>query len=250
MKYRADGWIPDPPANYYAYTAPENRRKSLLSDLRPFSISRHDQGNTASCVAQAVVKALEIKRVMQLGKDAHVDLSRMQLWSMSREMMDPPRNRGDSGTYISFACDCLRRFGIAPEVDWPFDMDKIAMSPSWRSMRHAYCHRITTYRRITSTGQQRVQDCIAALAAGEPVVFGTVIGSNWFDYKPGTVLNIPTDDVGHHATVLEGWGGAYFFDENSWSRNWGMDGYCYLDPDVIASPDSNDFWTIQRGVEA
>jgi hypothetical protein len=250
---RGTGCLADPPGKYLKLDISSlHVPKSIgFSDLRKFSTNRQDQGNTQSCVAQAVVKALEIKRCMRYGNEAHVDLSRRQIWYLSREMMNPPRNREDSGTYISFACDVLRRFGVAPEADFPWNTD-YDQSPTWKSMRKAYLHRITAYRRITSEGAQRVEDCKAALAAGEPIVFGTAVGNNWFDYKAGAIIypTDPNDTDGHHATTLEGWNGQYFLDENSWGNNWGLDGYCMLHPDVIASDTSHDFWTIQGGWEA
>ena len=49
-------------------------------DLRQYTSPRHNQYNLGSCVAQSVVKALEIKRIKEHGHAKHVDLSVLALY--------------------------------------------------------------------------------------------------------------------------------------------------------------------------
>ena len=216
-------------------------------DMRPYSPSelRQNQRQTNSCVAHSVVKALEIKRIMEMGLAAHVDLSILAVYYLAREMMAPPQCHIDDGTFVSHACDILRRFGAAEEKDWPFDMKKVNVSPSWTVMRNAYLHKIKAFYRIRSEGQKRIRDVIAALRAGNPVVYGTMIDNQWFDYGPGKVLQLAKTEEGGHATTLIGWDGENFIGENSWGTHWGDDGFYLMSPDVIASDQAWDFWVIQ-----
>lgn len=226
-------------------------------DLRPYSSTAHNQMATASCVANAVAKALEIKeRFHQASQGlpmAHTDISRLHLYYLSREL-HRAQNR-DGGTYISLCCEALNRFGLLPESVWPFDLRMLCVSPSWGAMRKAYPKKIglSGYYRIKSTGDDRVADAIQALRAGHPVVYGTIVDSaHWFKYRAGDVLRPLTAFDGRHATVLVGWDDAQclFIGENSWGRNWG-DKACYLmDPAVVSSPESRDFWVIRGHWEA
>ena len=218
-------------------------------DLRPFSSPRHDQRHTSSCVAQSTVKALEIKRIMKHGHEAHVDLSVLAVYYLAREMMLPPQTHVDGGVYVSHACDVLRRFGACPEEAWPFDLSKVNMSPSWRAMRQAYLHKIDSFYRIRSTGAQRVADVLAALRSDNPVVYGTAVGDNWQGYRDGEILRVlPNENItGRHATVLVGWDGVCFIGENSWGESWGSEGFYLLAPEVIESEQASDFWVIQSG---
>lgn len=217
-------------------------------DLRPFSSPRHNQGSTGSCVAQATIKALEIKRIQKYGRAAHVDLSRLAVYYLARELMSPPECTKDEGTFVSHAFDAVRRFGVPPETDWPWDQTKICTPPSWRAMRSAYLSKITAFYKIKSTGQDRVKAVIECLRAGNPVVFGTACGDNWFEYKKGQVLGLPAKTVGGHATVLVGYQKGNFIGENSWGF-WGDNGFYLMSPSVIASSESSDFWVPMVGWE-
>ena len=216
------GFRPEPDSDkHWSY---EDRLKSRMTaqvtgdvNLRPFSTPRHHQLNSSSCVANAVVKALEIKRVMhQSGHHKHVDLSRLAVYYLARELMMPPETHVDGGTYISHACDVLRRFGVCREEDWPFDLSKINTAPSWRAMRKAYTHKIESFFKIRSTGTDRCDEVIRCLQAGNPVVFGTDVGRNWSQYTKGQVLKCPDTTTGRHATVIVGIQDGKFIGENSW----------------------------------
>lgn len=217
----------------------------LGSDLRPHSSPRHDQRSTNSCVPQSIVKALEIKRIQKYGHGAHVDLSVSALYYLARELMLPPETEHDEGTYLSVAADCLRRFGVCMEADWPFEEHRLFDAPSWRAMRRAYVNKISAWYRIDSSGTDRVNDVIVNLAIGNPVPWGTVVGDNWLNYASGEVLG-KVDGVvrGRHATTLVGWDpslhGGVFIGENSWGP-WGDNGFYLIAPEVIAAVESSDF---------
>lgn len=256
------GWVPESDnltkeelSRHWIYEDDLKDRMVALTDskevdLRPFSSPRHNQRWTNSCVANAVVKALEIKEIMKNGgHDGHTDLSVMEVYYLAREITWPPTTQVDKGTFISHACDVLRRFGVCPDKDWPWVPSKINESPTWMAMRKAYLHKIEAFYKIYSTGGKRIEEVIRCLHAGNPVVFGTTVGSNWFGYKKGQVLQAPSKIEGRHATVILGWRDGHFIGENSWGENWGDRGFYLMDPSVIAHPNSQDFWVIQEGYE-
>lgn len=255
------GHLPDPDDSRH-FTFSAQLRPHLVpangsADLRPFSSKRHDQGQTGSCVAQAVVKALENlerQHICQekgvapstLQETDHENLSVLALYFLCRHLMDPPQDNLDAGTFPSLACDCLRRFGVCTEAAWPFDTSKLFQPPTFMAMKNAFVHRVSAYYRITETGNDRVQSVVDALRANHPVVYGTDIGDNWQKYQRGQVLGLPTSSDGGHATHLVGWDDSrgVFVGENSWGTLWGDDGFYLLAPEVIAAPSSRDFWVI------
>ena len=220
-------------------------------NLRQYSSPRHNQFSTSSCVAQAVVKALEIKRIMQRGHEAHVDLSRLAVYWMARNLMFPGETGNDNGTYISLAFDALRRYGAPPEADWPWNVTKLFTAPSWQAMRKAYVSKIDAFYKVRSVGQDRIDMVVEALRAGNPVVFGTNVDSSWDVYSKGQVLKPVSneDRAGRHATVLVGIEDGKFVGENSWGDRWGDEGFYLMDPAVVSSPVSADFWVPQMGWE-
>src|SRR5215475_13535107 len=147
MAYMLGGHLPDPHDDasmrgYWDFAAlkPNLAPAPGDADLRPYSSPRHDQGQTGSCVAQSVVKALEnLERQRlcrqrgispsQLRPGDHHNLSVLALYYLCREKMEPSRVREDSGTYISLACDCLRLFGVCTEETWSFDPSKLYDPP-------------------------------------------------------------------------------------------------------------------------
>ncbi|MEI7869732.1 MAG: C1 family peptidase [Candidatus Methylumidiphilus sp.] len=267
MTFKIGGHLPDPDdgeslKSYWDFSTqlrPHLAPSPGDVDLRPFSSDRHNQGNTGSCVAQAVVKALENMERQQicqqrgikpsdLGENDHQNLSVLALYYLCREFMQPSQVTEDSGTYPSLACDCLRRFGVCTEEEWPFEPDKLLFkAPSFTAMKGAFIHRLSAFYRITETGDDRVQSILDALRANHPVVYGTDIGDEWQSYKKGKVLKKPKNPEGGHATHLVGWDDTQgvLIGENSWGTHWGDDGYYLLAPEVVADNSrSRDFWVI------
>ena len=246
----ATGFLPEPDEDDNKHWSYEDTLKPGMAtlftgpnvDLRPFSSPRQDQKASSSCVAHATVKALEIKRIIEHGPENHVDLSRLAVYYLARELMFPPKTGKDSGTYISHAFDAMRRFGIPPESDWPFDLDKVNSPPSWMAMRSAPGHKITSFFKIRSKGNARVDEVVRCLQAGNPVVYGTQVGDEWFNYQVGQVLKLPVGTSSGHATVLVGFVNGLFVGENSWGSSWGQEGFYLMDPSVIANETSKDFW--------
>lgn len=221
-------------------------------DLREHTSPRHSQRALGSCVAQALVKALEIKRIQKEGRSAHVDLSTLHLYYMARELMIPPQTHVDGGTMISLACDALKRFGVCEEKSWPYVESKHHIAPPWFAAREGYLHRIKAFYRITGQGTDRLEGILLHLHAGNPVVFGTGVKSDFFDVGPGDVVQPIGNGVvmGGHAMVIVGYVDGCFIIENSWGTDWGDDGFARFHPDAIAEDWAHDIWAVAEGWES
>lgn len=216
-------------------------------DLREWSSPRHDQKHLGSCVAQATVKALEIKRNIRKGVASHIDLSVLAVYYLARELMNPRETHLDKGTYISHAFDAIRRFGVCEEALWPYDTEKFDCAPSWSAMRRAHLHKIESFYRITSHGKQRVEDVLLHLHAKNPVVFGTAVTASFYDTTAETVVGPVNGAVkGGHAMCIVGWLpdhlGGVFVVENSWGQGFADNGFFYASPEYVGDPWAFDFW--------
>jgi hypothetical protein len=257
---KLNGWNPDP-ANKM-YLAFDKSKLELRSskiqyksqndiDLRPYTSGRHDQCSTNSCVGQSVIKALEIKRIIQYGHANHVDLSVLDVYYGARERMTPSKVNEDLGTHIALACDVLRDFGVCRDVMHPFDVKNVNKKPSIMASREARINRIKGHFKIKRYGQDRLDDIIFNLHAGNPVVFGTAVGADWVNYRGGSnPLRVETQPKGRHAMVIIGFVDGLFIIENSWSNYWGEDGFGYVAPEVFTHPSTRDLWVMVDGSEA
>lgn len=253
--FKLGGYRSDPKDNYDVFDKSIFKASPINSgdiDLRPFSSPRHNQRQTSTCVAQSVIKALEIKRIQKHGKGAHVSLSVMDLYYGARDEMNPKETDRDQGTHIYLACDVLKRFGVCREIMNPFDEKNLFIPTPIIATRESYMNKIQSSYKISSEGNDRIQDVIINLQMGNPVVFGTLVGENWFDYNQKSLPLPPTklqDSKGSHATCLVGYVDGKFITENSWGEDWGDNGYGWLQPEVISDKYSQDFWVIVDGSE-
>jgi len=224
------------------------------SDLRPFSLRRHNQQNTNSCVAQAMTKAAEIKRVALHGKAAHVDLSPMAVYYLARELQGDTSK--DSGTRVSLGAEAMRRFGVCQESEWRFsDQNGVVTShlfdpPPWSVMRSAYMHKITAWYLLRSSGDELLRDVRANLLLQNPVVFAMHVDDGLRHYKAGTVLTSVEDTGVNHCQVIIGYDpkrDAYLV-EGSWGRSWADDGCLWVGPAVLTDS-SFDFVSMAAGPE-
>jgi C1A family cysteine protease len=259
-RIKLGGWKPDP-ANkkYYRFDKTALRltegnvqyQSADDVDLRPYTSARHDQRSTGSCVAQSVVKALEIKRIIQHGHVNHVDLSVLDVYYGARERMTPPEVDADDGTYISLACDVVREVGVCRDSMHPWSPANVFEKPTVMASREARLNRIQSHFKIKSYGQDRLNDIIFNLKAANPVVFGTTVGRDWMSYMGGaTPLTVETRPLGGHAMTIIGYVGGLFIIENSWGIIWGEDGFGYVDPAVFTHASTRDLWVIVDGSEA
>ena len=205
--YKCNGHIPDPKDKIYipfdkSKIIGVSNNSSQDVDLRPFSPSkfRHDQGQTESCVANSTTQAIFLKYVEKFGINNAFQFSRLDLYFGSRSEMTPPQNHIDAGTNICLAMDVLRRFGVCKEETWEFNPANINIASPILATREAFANKISGHFKIDSVGDQRINDIILNLQNKNPVVFGTIIGSNWFNYNfNGPAIGKPTDKQGGHA---------------------------------------------------
>lgn len=251
--FKLGGYRPDPknkPFIEFSKTQVKSSiRSSILDsqniDLRPFSSPLHFQGNSNSCCANSVIKALEIKRIEKYGIQNHIDLSRADLYFGARDLMNPKETHIDEGTHISLCCDVLRKFGVCRESSHPFIPQNIFIPPPVLATREARLNRIDGHFKITSAGNQRIDDIILNLYNKNPVVLGTQVDDSWFSYNSKSPPLRKCKNVkGLHAICCVGFINGWFLIENSWG-NWGVSGYAFIDPAVISDPNiTTDLWVM------
>jgi len=212
----------------------------FITEYTPIS----DQGKLHSCCANAGVDALEIL-MGQKGKI--VQLSRLFAYYNAR--LYENKQKVDDGTQIRFIFDSFKRYGVAEESTWPYDISKVNVQPILEAYKEGQDNLITAYYRIDESGNDRCDAIEKAIRANMPVVFGTAVSKEYEFYKNGDdnkIWSIPASTIGRHALLITGIryknGNRQFYIRNSWSEKWGIQGHCWFDSSYIEWEQSSDFW--------
>jgi hypothetical protein len=209
-------------------------------DLRGFT-TETNQLDLPACVGNSTADSIEILSAAQ--GFPKVELSRMFIWTLARNMMTEEGYKYNTGTYIRLAFKVLNKFGICLEEHYPYSSawDRL---PSLKAMQKATGRKIKGYYRIDSTGEQRIEDMLKALRARHPVVFGTLLDDPWRSYRGQGTLDVPKGaTIGGHAMVCVGYDSKKgFIVKNSWGRGWGDGGFCYLSEEYMMWKSTWDIW--------
>lgn len=217
----------------------------IIKELTPVS----NQLSLSSCVANATCDALEILLGLE---HSVIQLSRLFIYWNARVYNNDTDK--DEGTFIANAFDSLQLLGVCPESDWPYDTRMVYTQPNISCYKTANDNQITSYYRIDSYGNERLDDIEAAIRADHPVVFATAVNQSFINYGGGgggggTVWDAPATSAGNHAMIVTGVKrdpGLQFYIRNSWGTGWGDNGHCWMSADYLMSSKTFDIWVPTR----
>lgn len=250
---RTHGWIPEReiPPHVPLRLCAKPQRPSLAEpsadgfeflDLRPYCSAVEDQAQTSSCVAQAVVGALEL--LLNRNKQPFRDLSREFVYYNAR-LLHQAQTR-DEGTFINLAFETLTTLGTCSEATWPFDVDKVFERPSLMAYREAYPNRTSEFYAIKADGEALEQGILEALRDRHGVVFGMTVDEA-YQAQDSPVVPMPKRvrvGPGGHAQLIVGADtrARQWIVRNSWGKDWGQNGYAFVPFDYLPASDASDFY--------
>jgi C1A family cysteine protease len=214
-------------------------------DYRPYMSPVKNQGNLGSCVGFAVTALKEFQENTEylneqaagsdyVREDSIYDLS--EQWTYWNAKKIDPWGVDVEGTSIRFALKVLHKIGCPPEKAWEYTDNKINIGkPEGWAHLIARWNKIDSYWRLTTFEQ--IMDALMHIG---PVVLGVGCYDEIFRPEPDGFVPYPKTPqycYGGHAILACG------FDrnkervlfKNSWSTNWGADGYGWLGFDYIRS---------------
>ena len=186
-----------------------------------------DQGICGSCVAFALIGALESIIQINSNNIFNCDLSEAHLFFCSGGTCD-------FGVFPWDAIDYLQNYGVSDESCFPYqekDMNCNSKSPDWqdRSIKVNYSG-FVSYNNIKE-----------ALITYGPLFTSFTVYQDFTHYKEGIYTPLWGANIGTHCVVIVGYNdsGEYWICKNSWGPDWGENGYfrikynkCDLDKDA------------------
>ena len=239
------GWLPDiPDKRDYLYKAirPRLRLPSQVN-LASLCSAVEDQGRLGSCTAQALAGNLEF--LDNRLDSRYTDVSRLFIYYNERVLIHTADT--DSGAMLRDGIKTLKNDGVCPEESWPYRIQKFDRKPSKDCYAEAKKHRIQSYYRLESHS-----DRLTCLADGYPFVFGFAVYESLETARVAGTGDVPMPKktekmIGGHAIMAVGFDqkSRRFIFRNSWSRQWGKNGYGTM-PFQYLETLADDFWTIRK----
>lgn len=193
--YSKEDWIGK---NVYgAITITDIPDEKNIIDLSKLII--HNQENIPACTGCSGAKAQEINQYKETGKMEA--LSWLDLYKLNKSNDGIP---GQEGSTMQATVDNLRFYGVTLEVilrsTWANYIDKYLVR-SKEAIEVGKFNRIASY--VTTP---TIEEILVMLAKGNPVVFGMLLTSNFFDTKNGFVPDEPHGFIlGGHAMTAVGY---------------------------------------------
>ena len=238
------GWRPDVPDKRdftYQIRAVSN---PPLVDMRTHCPPVRDQGQLGSCTSFAITGAVEFN-FLKLG---HKDFEPSELFVYYNERLIEGSTGQDAGAYLRDGAKAINTYGVAPEKDWPYDINKFANKPSNKSYLDARKDRAVQYARV----QQQIDIMKTCLAQGNPFVIGFTVYDSFMTDAVAANGIVPMPDFttesvqGGHAVCVVGYddSNSWWIVRNSWSDQWGDKGYFYMPYQYFTDNNlADDLWT-------
>lgn len=211
-------------------------------DLTSYVGRVRNQGDTSSCVGQALAAAIETTSLAMDGTPLNV--SARWLYTVSREAERRGSTLLDDGTFPRLAMSAANARGIVPERTFPFSRDAINARPSPEDAKAAYDLRGLRFFRIDSEGEERLEAFDDALRRGCCVLFGSKVSAQ-YQYDPGDVVTSMGSSIGGHMQALVRAGGDPLV-LNSWGTEWGHGGYARWSRDFLGRYEMSDIYAVTQ----
>lgn len=208
-----------------------NIRAPRLVDLRPWCSPVEDQATVGSCVANAVVGALEYHQIKN--ERPLKDLSRLFVYYNARRLGD---RIGQSGTKTHLALAATLGWGVCPAAMWPYRSQFVDEKPT------EDCYQEAARFKGVQVAQVGWNDgCRDALANGLPVCFAMRVSRPDFARARVTKELRPPENGtwneagGGHAMLMVGYDDSRnaWLVRNSWGNQWADGGHVWIDYDFL-----------------
>ncbi len=223
---------------------------SLMAKMPPI----RDQLSIGSCTAFSAEAPLYVAEV-NAGRNPPRNPSPLFLYYCERALNGQIGQ--DSGANIADIYKASHQFGVCPEELWPYDVSKYTEKPSDGAYQAASTETAHIYAPVPLDALH-IKGC---LNHGFPISFGIVVYDSFMADQVAKTGIVPMpgaaeNPIGGHAIdivsyndgpgIALGIPATYYKFRNSWSDQWGDEGYGYLPYAYVHAPQlSSDGWMIR-----
>lgn len=213
------------------------------ADLTGFAPPVMDQGPTSSCVGHAFACAIFIA-LRKAGVAVELP-SPAWLYKVGLCIDRTYNGRGkpapilDEGSMPNQVERGIDEFGMLDATDYPLDLETLLEEPTLFEFERASLKCMVGWGGIDTTGTEREDDISRTLDSGRPYVFAVDADRPLEDNTGETLGPLVGPSLGGHMLCglavkrLTASRRRYKF-QNSWTRNWGADGFGYGDERFVA----------------
>ena len=213
-----------------------------------------DQGQEGSCTACGSTRA-GLATMKFADRDGtwcpgeYASIAAEYFWT--REVMGTVNQ--DSGATVRGAVMTLVRRGMVRASAWPYVPENFAVKPPADVEEEALMHQAVRVRRLGASGRGRVDvlQVHDAIARGLCVVFGMALHESFEHVGPNGMVPIPgprEQVIGGHCMVVTAYDQSidrpWEKVANSWGKDWGRSGYCFIDADHFKR-EASDAWVVE-----
>jgi C1A family cysteine protease len=204
-------------------------------DLRPKCSPIANQGDMSSCVAFAVISAMEYLENVQ--HNSTISLSQQFVYYNERVLNGSVAS--DDGAFVEDGINVLLTYGACELSLWPYSKDDLYTKPSDAAYADATKRKALKYSRVA----QDQTSVMTPLSNGYPVVLGFLVYPAFESQEVAASGIVPMPNsteemLGGHCVCIVGYDLAkqMFLIRNSWGPDWGINGYCWMPFAYVLSP--------------
>lgn len=255
MNYKLSkfAWVKDTP-DERDYSYKERLFETERPKLLPTAVNMikgcapvKNQGYIGSCTAQAIAAAIQFDKDKRGFKwPVAFYPSAMFIYYNSRKIEGNAKR--DAGSQIRSGMKVVAKYGVCNYAIWKYRKNLLFKKPNKNCYTKAKQHQILEYLSLDNSSVTELKSC---LAAGFPFIFGIEVFENFMSdsVTKNGIVSMPSPSersIGGHAMLAVGYSNQRFIVRNSWGKDWGDQGYCYIPFDYLADTNiADDFWTIR-----
>jgi len=191
-----------------------------------------DQGQIGSCVANAF--ALNISYITK----NNTNLCRLLLYALCRIKDNNPLSI-DAGTTVRSAGSSVASYGSCPEIVFPYNSVNVSnyrLLPPLITFQNSKLFKSFSYT-FVSQGSNYLNNIKAVFNRyNVPIIFGFMVYESFMSSNVAKTGLVPMPDlkkeklIGGHCMNIIGYDDdkQLFICANSWGKNWGNTGFCYM----------------------